>query len=131
MCSRSNRRQNWRIDGTALIALANHVSILGIDRDRFAELAYKLAVDDVTGELTRITALQVCARMGERQILPVARALVLAGKTRSVPLRMSAIAAVGTLGGASDRAMLDEFGRNSDVRLRTAARSALKRLPVK
>ena len=42
----------------------------------------------------------------------------------------TAIAVIGTLGGVSDRAVLKDFGRGNDVRLRTAARSALKRLPV-
>jgi len=114
------------IGGTALLALCTNVGQAGIERDRLAARAYELAADGQTGELTRITALQICARLGERRILPVARTL--AQSARSVPLRMSAVAAVGTLGEPADRAVLEGYARSDDVRLRTAAVSALKRL---
>jgi len=56
------------------------------------------------------------------QGLVAAAILALAGATQA------AIAAVGTLGDVSDRPMLDDLVRSSDIRLRTAARSAIKRL---
>lgn len=116
------------IGGTALIALITHVGSAGIDRHRLATRAYALAADKETGELTRVTALQVCAQLGEKRVLLVARQLMMG--SGSIPLRMSAIAAVGMLGDKTDQVLLEGLSRSSDVRLRTAARSGLKRLNV-
>ena len=76
--------------------------------------------------MSKITALQICAKLGNKAVLPSARRL--ASSRESVPLRMSAIAAVGTLGNADDQVVLEEYAKSSDVRLRKSAQSALKRL---
>ena len=65
-------------------------------------------------------------RLGDVDVLPVARQI--AASTAGVPLRMSAIAAEGTLGSESDRPLLEKYSASSDARLRTAAQSALGRL---
>lgn len=114
------------IAGTALIALANNADGTYIKKEDVAAKALELSTSSNCGELAKITALQICAKLGEKQVLPTARSIAQSGG--SVPLRMSAIAAVGTLGGESDREMLDKYAASSDVRLRKSAQSALQRL---
>jgi hypothetical protein len=116
------------IGGTALISLKRASEAGGIDRARLAETALARCLDDGCGELTKITALQICAELGETGVLPTARAI--ADSKRSVPLRMSAIAVLGTLGNEEDRSLLEPYAQSTDTRLRTAARSALERLSV-
>ena len=114
------------IAGTALIVLANNMDQPDIARDAVANKALLLSEDAKCGELAKITSLQICAKLGDKKVLPTARHIASSGA--SVPLRMSAIAAVGTLGDESDRAMLEKYVTSTDTRLRTAAQSALKRL---
>ncbi len=45
-----------------------------------------------------------------------------------MPLRISAVAAVGMLGDASDKAMLEKLSTGNEVRLHVAAKAALKSL---
>ncbi len=114
------------IAGTALIALANNTGEAGIDAAAVAEKALALCQDPRAGEAARITALQICATLDEKRALPLARGM--AESARSAMVKMSAIAAIGTLGDESDRALLGTYVASSDVRLRKSARSALKRM---
>ncbi|OGV74565.1 MAG: hypothetical protein A3K19_04835 [Lentisphaerae bacterium RIFOXYB12_FULL_65_16] len=91
--------------------------------------ARALASDPKTCEPTRITALQVCALMNHGPALAVAREI--ASGTDSACLRVSAIAAVGQLGDASDVALLERHATSRDTRIRTAAAAALERLRSK
>jgi len=70
--------------------------------------------------------LQICAKFNDKRALPIARKI--AESAASTHLRMSAIAAVGTLGDSSDRPMLEKYASSSDARLRESAQSALNRL---
>ena len=117
------------IAGTALIALANNIDQSDVTREAVANTSLLLSADPKCGELAKITALQICANLGEKKVLPTARQI--ADSTASVPLRISAIAALGTLGDESDRALLGKYAASTDTRLRTAAQSALKRLGKK
>ena len=112
-----------------MIALANNINQSDVTSDAVANRALLLSEDTKCGELAKITSLQICAKLGEKNVLPVARQISTSGA--SVPLRMSAIAAVGTLGEESDRLMLEKYAASTDTRLRTAAQSALKRLGKK
>lgn len=114
--------------GTALIALSNNLDAPGIDRDRVAATAVAIAADPDASPGARMTAFQVCARLGEATVLPHARAAAQGESTTSVNVRMSAIASLGPLGDASDRALLADLGRSSEPRLRKAAVSAMRRL---
>jgi len=123
---KATRETKISIAGTALIALASNCSQPGIEKARVTEKALDLSTNPACGHLAKITALQICAQLGEDRVLPTAR--VIAASKSSVTLRMSAIAAVGTLGDQSDRPMLEEYASSTDVRLRKSARSALTRL---
>jgi len=114
------------IAGTALIALSNNTGSPGFDKAAIGNKALALVLDPKCGELAEITALQICANLGEKGVLPPARKI--SDSSASVPLRMSAIAAIGTIGEESDRLLLEKYSASSDTRLRTAALSALKRL---
>ena len=117
------------IAGTALIALRNNISGPEIDRKQLAEKACALASEPKAAEPTRITALQVCALLKYGPALAVAREL--ASGTDSACLRVSAIAAVGQLGDASDVGLLERCASSRDTRIRTAAAAALERLRSK
>lgn len=123
---RATEETRLGIAGTALLALS-HNTKEGVDVTRVAARARSLCEDPQCGELAKITALQVCARLKDRGALPMARSV--AGSTVSVPLRMSAIAAIGALGDATDRAMLEQYSKSTDMRLRKSAQAALARLP--
>lgn len=114
------------VAGTALIALSNNAGAPGIARQDVANKALALCEDAGCCELAKTTALQICARLGDERALPIARKIAESGA--SVPLRMSALAAVGTLGDASDKPLLEKFASSSDVRLRKSALGALGRL---
>lgn len=114
------------IGGTALLALARNVEQGLVSRDRLADRALALVRDPGCGRPTRITALQVCAALSDARVLPDARRLAESGERAMV--RMSALAAIGSLGDAGDAAMLNKYAQSSDVRLRKAAREALRRL---
>jgi len=115
------------IAGTALIGLARNVDHPDFSRDQIARKALQYATDSAMDDMTRLTAIQVCVLLNDRGVLSVSREL--AASNVLVPLRMSAIAAIGSLGDPSDRNLLSQYAAASDVRLRTAAISALKRLP--
>ncbi len=118
------------IGGTALIALTNNADAPCIGKDRVAACALAVCQAPTTGEATLITALQICARLGEAQVLPIARSLA-EGKG-TVQLRMSALAAIGALGTEdTDAARIERYVSSSDVYLRTAATAARKQLASK
>ena len=115
-----------QVAGTALIALRDNVSQGDIDKDRLARRAYDLAVDGQVCESVRVTALQVCVGLGHQPALALAQEIVRGNS--GACLKMSAIAAIGTLGDASDLPGLEKLSQSPDVRLRNAATSARQRL---
>jgi hypothetical protein len=115
------------IAGTSLLALLDIAQTdPTADRNRLAETALKLASNDGTGELTRITAIQVCARLGVDQALPVAARL--AEEAQSMPLRIAATATLADYGTAEATGLLARLASASDQRLALAAQSALSRI---
>jgi len=88
---------------------------------------YSLAMANGNHPMTiRITAIQVCAEEGAMEALPLIRSLALADTPMA--LRISAIGALGQLGGEQDIAALQQMERGSDLSLRPAIESALWRL---
>jgi HEAT repeat protein len=118
------------IVGTALIGLKRLVQAPGgADKARLSTLASSLAADQAADEAARITALQVCAGLEVKGVVPTAVAL--AQSSASVPLRMSALAAVGALGGSEQIPVLSAVLADGDPRIQTAARAALRRLELR
>jgi hypothetical protein len=116
------------ISGTALLALWRlHDWHSEAERRKLGEASLALAGDAGCHELTRITAVQLCGQLSLRGAIPLATEL--AQTAESVPLRVAAIATLGDVGGIEDKAMLERIVKEeTDIRLRTAARSALQRL---
>jgi hypothetical protein len=100
---------------------------LEFDRARVADWALLLARSGQCSEAARTTALQVCGQMGLTAALPAARQVAVSGA--ALPLRLSAIAAVGMLGDDTDRALLERWA--ADPALAVAAQSALRRLEAR
>lgn len=115
------------IAGTALLALnrlaEEHPNL---DKQAIGNTALDLATNEHVSNLTRITALQIAAQLGVRKALAVAKQLAL--DERDVPLQISAIAAVGTLGTEAENAFLNTFTKGANERLREPACSAARRL---
>lgn len=96
------------------------------DRGAIGETALRLAGDEQCGELTRITAVQVCGQMDLKKVVPVVRRLAVDAK--SVVLRTSAIAALGQLGGGETLSLLERLASDANGRVAAAARSAAERV---
>lgn len=114
------------VAGTALVSL--HRLTLdhpNVDPGLLAQMTSIIAVDSTRGEIARITALQVGSERRLEKLLPTARELAMTSS--SIPLRISAIAAVGELGQSSDASLLEQIAKDS-VRLQPAVQAAIQRL---
>jgi hypothetical protein len=115
------------IAGTALLALGDLAQDQPeIEKNKLAEAALKMAGDQQCGELSRVTAVQVCGRMGMSEAAPVA--LELAQNAGSIPLQIAAIAALGDMGDQQARAYLQQINADSEPRLKPAIETALKKM---
>jgi hypothetical protein len=115
------------IAGTALLALNDLAQgNPELDQNQIAQTALKLAGNDSCGELVRITAVQLCGQMGVSQAAELIQQL--ARQAGSIPLRISAIAALGSLGDQDTETFLQEIAAGNEDRLKPAAETALKRL---
>ena len=115
------------IAGTALLALQDLTrDYQEIEPDRLGEAALSLAGDERCGELSRITAVQVCGRLGLQQAGPLL--LQLAQNAASVPLQIASIAALGDVGDETARSYLQERAGQADPRLRPAVQAALNKI---
>jgi hypothetical protein len=113
------------IAGTALLGLYHlSESDSRFDRLRIGKAALQMALSEDCGDLSRITAVQVCGRMGITDVRPTAMALARAG--RELPLRLASVATLGDLG--DERALTDLMGKESSPLLKAACESALKKI---
>lgn len=115
--------------GTALLALFKNVPSGLIRVDDVSRHAEEIVENWAGITSAKVTALQVCALLGNTNILSQARHIAVT--EADVQMRMSALAALGTLGISSDRIVLETYSTNQEVRLRTAAQSALRRMDAR
>ena len=101
----------------------------GFDRNRIAKAALQLAGDKDTGELARITAFQVCAQTGLKDALPLLEQAAQQGQ--SIPIRISAIGALGTMGNAQAVPLLNTLLNGTEERLKLPAQHALAQIEFK
>lgn len=113
--------------GTALIALRNLVNSGKEDKVKVAESAIIAAGSESTPQGVRVTALQIASELGHPDAAPIARTLV-NDRTKTMHLRVSAIAALGRSGDSSDLPALEKLANSSNYRLRLAAAAAVKKL---
>lgn len=113
--------------GTALIGLAAVAGKTGgPEMSAVRDAALRVAGDAAACCEARATALQVAAERGDLRALPLARELAVSGA--DAVLRVSAVAAVGRLGGDGDVKMLENLSRDRDPRISGAARAASRKL---
>jgi len=124
----ATRDETGAIAGTALLALYHNAGQDIIDVQRVGDAAVEMAADPSVKPAVRLTALQVAAALDDKRIIDTAR-LLLAGEG-DIHLKMSALATIGTQGDTSDIPALSQYAKSHDIRLRTAARVALKKLYV-
>lgn len=91
-----------------------------------AQTALQLASNPTCSVQTRVTAVQVCAELRVPGVLNLATDL--AQHADSVPLRIAAIAALGDMGGPSQKVILENLAESDDRRVKIAAASARRRL---
>ena len=121
-----NERRNG-IAGTAILAhyhLAQNHPEFSVGE--IGDKALELAGDDTCDAITRMSAMQVCGRMGLEAALSFATRL--ASDPSSGPLRITAIATLGDLGGEKERVLLVEIANDDNAQLRVACESALKKI---
>ncbi len=130
----ATRETDSSIAGTSLLALLELTAAdPAVHQGQVANTAFELAADDRIGELSRITAVQVCGRMNVGQALPVVEQL--AQEAPTMPLRIAATAALGDYAvnaappqTADLSSFLARVAESSDPRQALAAESALRRI---
>jgi hypothetical protein len=134
---REHIRQAWdeamrpevRMAGTVVLALRRNVGEDGISTEYVTNKAGEVALDDTQPDSSRLTAIQVAAELGNRDMLPLAHEIV--ESHRSIPFRMSAMATIGILGNTSDLSLLEKYTSSSDMRLRLASRAAIEKIEAR
>jgi hypothetical protein len=118
------------IGGTALLSL-EHLSEIypELDRPEIVNAAVEMAKNISASELVRITSFQVCAEMGAQDALPVV--LQEAQSSPSMPLRISAVAALGKLAGTDQVPFLNGLANGTEDRLKPAATHALDEIAAR
>jgi hypothetical protein len=115
------------IAGTALLGLSRLAETRrDLNTDRVASAASQLATDAGAGELTRISAVQVCGRLKVVEVLPALKEVAETGS--SITLRVSAIGVLGLIGGALELDLLERILTDTNERLKPAATLAFKRI---
>jgi hypothetical protein len=126
-CWEAVAASNSTTAGTALIGLRQLAGEFPeMDGKRVAAASLALATNPSSEEGARVTAMQICAELGETKILPLARTL--ATGSASAMLRLSAVGALGRLGTSEDATLLKSLAAAGEQRIRTAAAAALKRM---
>lgn len=130
------------IAAPAIIALDWLSKRPGFNEKEIAKKAYQLASDKDTAFIVKIPALQIAARHKHPKAVALARNLLIhssklqssnhrnlkSSKPIPVILQMSAVAALGDNGGPQDIKLLKKYRKSADIRLRSAAKTALKKL---
>lgn len=117
--------------GTYLLALSYQAGEPGWPTpENIAAKAWQVASNDDSHVLSRITALQVCGKLGYREALPLALQLATDSQAH-MTLRTSAIATIGDLGAEPERATLTALAQRSPPRLQVAIQVALARIDKK
>lgn len=120
-------REPNNMPATALIGLARlSRSYPEFDRGTVGSEALSFVRDEGKPPEVRTTAMQICAELGLSDALPSARRLAANGT--SVPLKLAAMATLGTLGGSMDVRLLEGLASAGDGYGRQTAAAALRQL---
>jgi len=111
------------IAGTALIALCNNINNdPALESETVSQKALEIVAGSSSSAASKATALQICARLGNREALTHARELA---QKAERPLCLSALAAIGALGDGTDREFLEKYAGNADRLISASAKTAL------
>ena len=100
-----------------------------VPRLEVVTLAVQYALDTTRGPGLRAKAIDIAARAGNKEILPIVR--VCAGSTDDAGLQHTAIRALGVLGTAEDKATVQGLARDANRGVRAAAQEALRRFAAR
>lgn len=117
------------IAGAALIAINSNAGQPEIDLKKLDEAAFAIVTDKKTPDYVKLTALQICAIRKDQRALSVAHEIL--NNSKDVPLKISAIAAIGMLGNDDDIDTVKNLSKSTDVRIRIAADNTIKKLTGK
>jgi len=117
--------------GTYLVAVSYRAGESGWpSKEAVARQALAVASADEAHVLSRISALQVCGKLGREEALSLAQEI--AGDTGAhMTLRTSAIATIGDLGTKIEQGFLTELAGRSPRRLQIAISAAIERIKAK
>ncbi len=116
--------------GTALIALKTNAEFSEIDGQQVNAIALQVATSTDWNAPARITAIQICSQFEDKAILSTARQ-IMGDDSQDTMLRMSAIAAVGSLGNSTDSGQIARLCTNKDFRIKQTAVSAVERIEIR
>ncbi|MEO0511221.1 MAG: hypothetical protein AAF065_15330 [Verrucomicrobiota bacterium] len=120
--------QAQTLPGTYLLALTHAQGQAGWPgKETTAARAWEVLQNEQTHVLTRITALQICGKLGYPGALPLSREIA-GGRDAHMTLRTAAIATIGDLGGASELDFLNDLHSRTPARLRVAIEAARTRI---
>lgn len=121
------QQSDGSLAGTALLGLKRLFEAgADLERGRLEQAATQLAGNPAASELTRISACQVCAQLGLQEALPAIEAA--ARSSSSVAMQISAVGALGLLGGTNDLALLQSLLPGGEPRLRLPVQAAIDRI---
>jgi hypothetical protein len=115
------------IAGTALLGLQRIAeSDPSLSQQRLAAIALRLAEAEDLNESARISAIQIAARSGEAAVVPLLLQVLEEAQTSS--LRISALGALGLVGGNRELDVLQKISESGDERLSPVAEASVKRI---
>jgi hypothetical protein len=115
--------------GTTLLSMKRSAGTADLSREFTAKQAMAVASSDAFGDAERLSGLAVAAEFNAPEAVGFAREVAVS--KRSAIFRMAALAVIGQRGDVSDQPLLEKYSKSSDIRLRTAATEALKKLSMR
>lgn len=115
------------IAGTALLGIERLTRAYDeFDKVEISRKALDIAANKKAHIRSRISAIQVAGRMGNQDVLPLAKEIV--NTPSSLPFQLSAIATIGFVGSRDDIQFLDNLIGNGNKYIQKAAKSAKSKL---
>ena len=122
------KQPDFTLAGTSLLGLQRILPRHADDAENetLSHEALRIASDAQFSAASRATALQVASRMNNPQALPVARSL--ARTETNIPLKLAAMAALGSLGSESDEALLLQMQASTSATIQPALAAAIRQI---
>lgn len=112
--------------GTTMLSMKRSAGTSDLPKAFVAEKAMAVASSDAFGDAERLSALHVAAEFKHPDAVALARKIV--DSKHTALFRSASLAVLGIAGDETDKPLLEKYVKSSDIRLRTAAAEALKKL---